>query len=91
MYGAIVNHNKKANWIKNIKDIYKNNEALMYEDITIEKIINALKRTRKWKSPGTYKKKQNFSFTTYLPHINKWRKLFQKSLKNLKKKKKMLD
>ena len=43
--------NKKARFIGNIKDNYENNEPQMYEDIILEKIINTLKRTHKWKSP----------------------------------------
>ena len=35
---------------ENIKTLH--NESQMYEDITIEEIINAYKRTYKWKSPG---------------------------------------
>ena len=33
-------YNKKARWIENIKDTYKTIEQHMYEDITIEEIIN---------------------------------------------------
>ena len=53
--------NKKEKWIENIKVTYKNNEPQMYEDITIEEIINTLKRTHKWKSLGI-DKMTNFWF-----------------------------
>ena len=39
---------KKARWI----DTDKNNEPQIFEDLTIEEIINTLKCIHKWKLPG---------------------------------------
>ena len=43
----------------------------MYEDITIEEIINILKRTPKLKSFGI-DKYQTFGYNTNSPQINYW-------------------
>ena len=51
-------YNKKSKRIENINDIHKSNELQTYEDITIEEIINKLKRTHKWKSPEIKKIKK---------------------------------
>ena len=50
---------------------HKNKEPQMYKDITIKEIINRLKHTHNWKSPGIDK-------------ITDRQNLLQKSLKNLK-------
>ena len=40
---------------ENINDTYKNNEQQMHEDIKTGEMINTLKCTHKWKSPGLFK------------------------------------
>ena len=72
IYGVIRNHVIKKSWDENTKDTYENNEPQMFEDITIEEIINTPKRTPKWKSPGIKKKKNFLTFgsTTFPLRFN---------------------
>ena len=63
-----------------MKDTYKNNEPLISNDITVEEIVNTLKRAHKRKSPET-DKMTNF----LLQYLASTPKIFEKSLMNLKK------
>ena len=49
MWSYQKSYKKKASWIENFKDIYKNNKQQIYEAITIEEIINTFNRTYKLK------------------------------------------
>ena len=70
-WSIIGSHQKsyKIRWMENIKVIHKNNEAQMCENITIQEIMNTLRRTHKWKSPGT-DKIINFSSSIFHQHVN---------------------
>ena len=44
--------NAGAEWIDRVAEKYKNIEAQSWDDINIEELENALKKSQKWTSPG---------------------------------------
>ena len=64
-----------AEWINKVAEKYKNIETQSWDDITIEELQIALKRSQQWKSPGI-DKVSNF----WLYHIPAMHKLLAKQM-----------
>ena len=70
--------NADAEWINKVAEKYKNIETQSWDDITVEELENALKKSQKWKSPGI-DKVPNF----WLSHMSAMHKLLAKQMSEI--------